>query len=169
MTDKIVRPLDSLQVMAYIIKRCQKLGIPDLNITKLQKLMFCCYGTVLTKFGFPLTNEQPEAWQYGPVFPKTLRVLQNLPFEELAQIADTSSVEKDLGDDEKSMIDTTLQVFGKYKASWLSRWSHSKASPWARASNDGKDLYGQIDDFTIISYFKQYVFKPTAILAGTAV
>ena len=43
MTEENFRPLDSLQVMAYIIERSQALNI-NINVTKLQKLMYCCYG-----------------------------------------------------------------------------------------------------------------------------
>ena len=75
MTEATFRPLDSLQVMAYIIKRCHEKEI-TLNITKLQKLMYCCYGTVLGKFGLRLIDEYPAAWQYGPVFPEALRSVQ---------------------------------------------------------------------------------------------
>ena len=39
MTNVVFRPIDSLQMMAYIIKRCRSLGI-DINATKLQKLMW---------------------------------------------------------------------------------------------------------------------------------
>ena len=51
MTEATFRPLDSLQVMAYIIQRCKQLQTPFLNTTKLQKLMYCCYGTCLAKWG----------------------------------------------------------------------------------------------------------------------
>ncbi len=45
------QPEDSLQMMAYIVDRCQALGV-SLNTTKLQKLMYCCYGAVLgRRFG----------------------------------------------------------------------------------------------------------------------
>ena len=67
MTDPAFRPVESLQATAYIVKRCDEKGIA-LNVTKLQKLMFCCYGAVLGKFGLRLIDEYPVAWQYGPVF-----------------------------------------------------------------------------------------------------
>lgn len=39
-------PVESLQATAYVVGRCDELRIA-LNITKLQKLLYCCYGTVL--------------------------------------------------------------------------------------------------------------------------
>ena len=84
MTMQSFRPFDSLQVMAYIIKRCKQKGI-YVNITKLQKLLYCCYGVVLAKFGVRLTDERPEAWQYGPVFPETLRSIQFFGIDAFCQ------------------------------------------------------------------------------------
>lgn len=42
------RPLDSLQVMAYIVDMCRKQHI-EVNVTKLQKLLYCCYGVALDR------------------------------------------------------------------------------------------------------------------------
>lgn len=75
MTETKFAPIDSLQVLAYIIRRCEEMNI-FINITKLQKLMYCCYGTILGKFGSRLIDEHPAAWQYGPVFPEALRAIQ---------------------------------------------------------------------------------------------
>lgn len=47
------RPLDSLQVMAYIVDMCRKQHI-EVNVTKLQKLLYCCYGVALAQLGIRL-------------------------------------------------------------------------------------------------------------------
>ena len=49
------RPLDSLQVMAYIVDMCRKQHI-EVNVTKLQKLLYCCYGVALAQLGIRLTK-----------------------------------------------------------------------------------------------------------------
>lgn len=157
MTDTILRPLDSLQVMAYIIKKCRELDI-DVNATKLQKLMYCCYGALLAIMDYRLSGESPEAWQYGPVFPRTLRAFKVFGIDYVANNESTESVEA-LPQNIKDLIEKTLKFFGSYSASRLSAWSHMKGSPWSRVSDDGKDLYGQIDDATIKSYFRANVVK----------
>lgn len=68
-------PVSDLQTTAYVIRRCDQKGIP-LNTTKLQKLLFCCCGTVLAKGNLPLLDERPQAWAHGPVFPASLRAVQ---------------------------------------------------------------------------------------------
>ena len=148
MTNETFRPLDSLQVMAYIIKRCREL----------QKLMYCCYGVSLAMLNFRLCDESPEAWQYGPVFPRTLRELKANGIDGLFDSQSTADAEK-WPAAVKAAITQTLTFFGDFTANQLSVWSHLKGSPWARASNDGKDLYGQIDDSSIRTYFTESVVR----------
>jgi uncharacterized phage-associated protein len=158
MTEATFRPLDSLQVMAYIIQRCKQLQTPFLNTTKLQKLMYCCYGTCLAKCGYRLCDESPEAWQYGPVFPRTLRTLQCWGYEWLAEHP-TEDVAEQLPQEVVALIDATLKTFGKFAANQLSNWTHIKGSPWSVASKDGAVLKEQISDALISEYFKKHVLK----------
>lgn len=156
------RPLDSLQLMAYIIERCRALDI-NVNATKLQKLMYCCYGVALASLNLRLCGESPEAWQYGPVFPRTLLALKNNGLDGFSEMV--RPPEKKLIDaNVEAVIDQTLNFFGEFTANQLSSWSHLKGSPWSRASNDGKDLYGQIDDSSIRAYFRANVIgHPTTV------
>lgn len=155
MTNEIVfRPVDSLQMMAYIIKRCDDLGV-ELNITKLQKLMYCCYGTVLGRFDQRLIDEFPAAWQYGPVFPEALRAAQ---FFQVSGFRDKDTPEaNELPNAVRGVIDQTLVNFGKFSAKQLSDWTHIKGSPWYRASDGGMVLYGRLDDNNIKEYFRAHV------------
>lgn len=69
------QPAPGLQATAHVIRRCDQKGIP-LNTTKLQKLLYCCCGTVLAKWNVPLMDERPQAWAHGPVFSASLRAVQ---------------------------------------------------------------------------------------------
>lgn len=150
--DTVFRPVDSLQMMAYIIKRCDALGV-GLNITKLQKLMYCCYGAVLGKFGLRLIDEYPAAWQYGPVFPSALRAVQFFQIDGFRKNETSVNLPQDIAD----LIDETLSIFGKNSASALTRWTHLPESPWDKASSGGEILYGRISDEDIQDYFKRKV------------
>lgn len=154
MANSASRPLDSLQTMAYIIQQCDREKIPY-NITKLQKLLYCCYGVVLARFGLRLTDEYPEAWPYGPVFPLTLRSLQFFGADAFKNKATTEVT--NLPPDVLALINTTLKHFGLNSASELSRWSHRPGSPWAKASNNGLALYGRLSDSDIRDYFAHEV------------
>ncbi len=160
--DAVFRPLDSLQLMAYIIERCNALGVGRLNITKLQKLMYCCFGVVFAAYDIRLCDENPEAWQYGPVFPRTLLAMKTMG--SIGEFEQTYRNRDDSFNEQKtkfhyvfSAIDKTLTFFGNYSASQLSNWSHLEGSPWNESSNNGKNLYRQIDCSKIKTYFKENV------------
>ena len=157
MTDAAhVRPFDSLQVMAYIIQQCDGLDV-DVNITKLQKLMYCCYGVCLSS-GLRLCDESPEAWRYGPVFPRTLRVLQQRGIDFVRHL-DAGEVSKNLPEGFAAKIVATLKTFGRFAANQLSNWSHQPGSPWYVASSGGFVLREQIRDDLIAEYFADHVLK----------
>ncbi len=149
--------ITSLQMMGYIIARCLELKVPNVNITKLQKLMYCCYGACLAKYHFRICDQNPEAWKFGPVFPQTLDSwdLYKMGFSAL----ESDKVREYLPDHIAQLIDTTLKYFGKWPASRLVDWTHLPNSPWSEISKNGKELRIQIPDSLIIEYFNKHVFK----------
>ena len=150
------QPVDSLQMMAYIIDRCQALKV-YLNTTKLQKLMYCCYGAVLGKFGKRLMDEHPVARQYGPVFPEALRSVQFFKIDGFRGRG--SAVASELPKSILDLVDETLVVFGKNTAAALSNWTHLKGSPWYNASRGGTVLYSRLSDADVARYFREKVLQ----------
>ena len=117
----------SSSVMAYIVLYCYQHGI-DINQTKIQKLLYCCYGVVLAVLGERLTDERPQAWMYGPVFPRTYKdVKKNKLTREMAR-----EFESECPGEVLSLIHRTLDYFGAKSAKDLSNWSHEKGSPWSK-------------------------------------
>ena len=158
MTESSVRPFDSVVVMAYLIKRCRDIGVSSINATKMQKLMYCCYGVCLAKFGYRLCDESPEAWKFGPVFPRTLKVLQAEGLGYAASVS-TQQIETSLPEDISKMITVTLKKFGEFAANQLVNWSHLPDSPWSVSSCNGAILREQISDNCISEYFSQHVLR----------
>lgn len=144
---------DSVGVLAHIISYCVSNGIKDLGFTKGQKLLYCCYGVVLASTGKRLTKDHPKAWQYGPAFPRAYRAHRNgaIDFDKDPIASDGCPV------DIRKAVDATLGYFGHRTASQLVSWSHEQGSPWSVCSNGGTNLYGDIDDSIIRSYFKTQV------------
>lgn len=157
MTEMTVRPLNSLLVMAYIAQRAVNLGV-FVNATKLQKLMYICYGVCLAKFGVRICDETPAAWQYGPVFANALRDLRKNGVEHYLYVG-TSEVSDSYPELLRDMIDATLRVFGKYSATQLVDWTHQIGTPWSTVSNQGKKLYIEIPDQQTVEYFKNHLLK----------
>ena len=112
--------------------------------------MYCCYGVVLAKTGLRLTDEHPEAWQYGPVFPDALKCVQ---FFDIDGFKDSNSSDIDNNLRIKELMEATIRHFGKYTALKLSNWSHLSGSPWYKASNGGENLFTPLSDSDIKQYF----------------
>lgn len=152
MDDDKKSSFDSNDVMAYILGLCEENNI-SWNFTKAQKLMYCCYGTVLAAFGEAMTEETPQAWQYGPVFPRTFNGLRKGRIVP----GDDHGFSDNCDPDWIPLIKETVKKFGRFSASQLSAWSHKPGSPWARATNDGRELLVQIPKKYIVEYFSRMI------------
>lgn len=135
--------------MAYVIKYCEDNSI-EISQTKIQKLLYCCYGIVLAEKNERLTDEYPQAWMYGPVFPRTYRDVKDRKLtpemaDEFARICPTDIL---------VLMNQTLNVFGVDNAQKLSTWSHEKGSPWSKARP-----LTTLNDSDVAEYFTAYVQK----------
>ena len=65
------KKLDSIDVVAYITKEAVIKNF-YIDLTKLQKMLFACYGTYLAITGKRLCSEHPKALSCGSVFLKSL-------------------------------------------------------------------------------------------------
>ncbi len=144
---------DSIGVISYIVKKCMEYGY-DVNLIKAQKLLYCCYGTVLAQFNVRLCREHPKAWQYGPAFPRAYNAHRK---NKIDYDAEDPISAPDCPDYIKYMVDATIQHFGKCKACELSDWTHREGSPWHVSSNNGEHLYEDISDSLIRIYFKKII------------
>ncbi len=145
---------DSKDVMAYILTKCEDDNV-FVNLTKLEKLLYCCYGAILAKFGQRLTKEHPEAWPYGPVFPQTFIAFRS----GLIKSGSDNGFSAKCPPEWLSLINEVIHVFGQYKAGQLSAWSHQEGSPWFKASRGGSIMQVPLDDFAVMQYFKDHVFE----------
>ena len=126
-----------------------------INMTKLQKLLYITYGVYLAVTGMRLTNEHPQAWPYGPVFPTTRNRLLKKDLESI-QLDNNNT----LADDVKSCVKLVFNTFGVYNASYLSAWSHQPNSPWDLTVRGAGFAWGnQIPDEYIMPYFQNLLIK----------
>ena len=146
---------NSLDVASLIARLCQKLHY-HYNNTKIQKLLYCCYGSVLAAYGKRLCDEYPRAWQYGPVFPRVFNYIKKRR-GILAEYSPDFKVPAQI----ESLLEDVVAVFGKYDAVPLSTWSHKPGSPWDMVVNhidgEGGGLNNFIPDDLIAAYFRENV------------
>lgn len=130
-----------------------------INMTKIQKLLYIAYGIYLAVKDKRLTNEHPQAWPYGPVFPTTRNKLSK---EDLCDISFNMLQSSDISDDSdfKSLINLVFRVYGGWTATYLSDWSHKSGSPWDATTKTGGFKWGdRIPDQLIKDYFNSILVK----------
>lgn len=140
---------NSIDMAAQIARICDSLGY-TYNNTKIQKLLYCCYGCFLAKYEERLVDEYPRAWQYGPVFPKVFNYIKKgNDLMERSPIAD-------LTEEQCIFLKSIIETFGKYDAVPLSQWSHKKGSPWEQVVSEF-GLQQFIPDDIIQKYFSENI------------
>lgn len=149
---------NSVTVASYIVAMANERGL-GINMTKLQKLLYIAYGTYLALNNRRLTNEHPQAWPYGPVFPTTRNRLLK---KDLSKIR-ISNPDLDVIKDDKEMIfliNLVLNSFGDKTATTLTVWSHQSGSPWDRVSSQEGFSWGEIiPDEYIQEYFNSILVR----------
>lgn len=111
----------------------------DITQMKLLKLFYFCYGYYLLEKSRPLTKNDFEAWEYGPVSRSLRKEFGKFRAQKIstrAFITDIFTGEKMLADpavvtpSDRVFLDNILDIYGKYSGTQLSNLTHEKGSPW---------------------------------------
>lgn len=146
-----LKTYDSVLAAKYLLALAFEKNIV-LNVTKVQKMLYIAYGYFLANHNVNIVNEQPKAWPYGPVFPRTRKKVDydvvlkkdDIEFAEISQ--DTKVTEA---------FNNIIEKYSKYSASQLSEWSHMKGGPWEQSTKqNGFDWNQPIPDSFIKNYFQ---------------
>ena len=142
--------IDIYDFAAYIAKLCASKNY-FINLTKLQKLMYCVYGFVLAASDTRICKEHPKRYPHGPVFPKLYNFAK--PFDMInALLNRKENVENNLTDSQIKVVNAVVDFFGKYNAGELVAWSQHPHGAWFKNNN-----MNQIPDNLIIEYFKTLI------------
>lgn len=142
--------MDDLNIALYMGKLCKDKGF-SVNATKIQKLLYILYGTLLAIDAENFIKEKPQFWPYGPVFPSILKKYK----KEDCKLKEDEITSEDLKDIMKQVVDK----FGHCSASSLSNWSHKFGSPWHNMQLLGKSWGATIPDEMIKGYFNDKIIK----------
>jgi len=141
--------VDSVDFAVYLSQKAIELN-KSVNVTKLQKWLYICYGLYFAFYGEQLLTERPKAWEFGPVFPKVYNkqrkrnTLNDLPIEtSLGELKQYDEV-----------IRVTLENFGDWTASQLVAWTHEKGKAWDKTYNHFDARNGNMDNNDIIKDFE---------------
>jgi len=142
--------IDSVDFAIYLNKKAHELGIQTINVTKIQKWLYICYGLYLAVHEKQLLSERPKAWDYGPAFPRVHKT-QKRNDNSLDYLQNTRSQEDLQKYDD--VIKATLENFGTWTASDLVAWTHEKGKAW-RKTIELEGRYSSMDNYDILLDFK---------------
>jgi uncharacterized phage-associated protein len=129
----------------------------DINMTKIQKLTYIAYGVYLAVMNERLVDEHPQAWPFGPVFPRSRNGLLKI---DLNAVRYDDPDLREISADKKvnSLISLVHDTFGLWTATMLSEWSHKNGSPWEKTVSTTGFKWGIIiKDEYIRSYFLKII------------
>lgn len=121
-----------IQVASYILNNHQDI-LKENNknsLTKLQKLSYYSQAWHYVWSGSPLTEDDFEAWQFGPVSPKLFFFVKAEGWHQLSKQSF-----KELSLDQKESIDLVVSKYGSLKAVELTELSHNER-PWLNSRNN---------------------------------
>jgi uncharacterized phage-associated protein len=136
---------NSIALAEHIAYLCTKHGY-TYNNTKIQKLMYICYGTFFVQNNTHIIEEKPQILHYGPIFSSVLKYIQG--FKNIDELPQDQS--QNLDKDTKNMLNDIVEKVGLYSATKLVEWSHRANKPWSIALEIGGLEIGNVipDSFT---------------------
>ena len=116
---------------------------------QLQKLVYVSHGWHLAIFNSGLTSDEPEAWDYGPLYrnlwvairkygsnPVTEKIRERDFAIDLTNSAEDNSKEGEkfchasLNADQEKLLQRIFDVYGSLQAFELSALTHQEGTPW---------------------------------------
>ena len=138
----------------------------SLTQMQLQKLVYIAHGWSLAINNEPLTVDQPQAWDYGPVYPELWEALRkygksivsdkikvgDFGFGIFSEKSD-DYVTANLTDKQSELISKVYDVYGGFHAFQLSTMTHQEGTPWHKIFVEECIKRGTILNDLIKEYF----------------
>lgn len=117
-----------------------RLGMQDgkyFTPMQLLKLTYIAHGWHLGFFEKPLTDDDVEAWKYGPVIPNLYKAIKHHRGNSIhTQIPLLDGEYTTLSKDNQDIIRFTYQRYGHLDGIALSSLTHQVGTPWYQFFND---------------------------------
>lgn len=161
---------DALTIARYTINRCNAEGTPISNL-KLQKLLYYIQAVFLCLNDRVCFSDVIEAWPFGPVIPVVYHEFKKYGSNTIPEVIDyvddnpnsntffefVKFDDSIIDDDDKQLINETLELYGKYSATQLVEMTH-KEDPWI--NNYKRDLkHTVIPVESMRDFFKDYYVR----------
>ena len=139
-------------VANYFIEKYSKEG--ELTPMKLLKLAYISYGWYLavTENKERLLNEQPVAWDLGPVFPSLYSSIKKNYNELVIKKKIPMIVSEQISEKDRGFLDKIWGIYGKHDGVYLSALTHQNGTPWSEVYC--KDCNSILSDESIYEHYK---------------
>jgi len=146
--------VDSVDFAIYLYNKAINKNL-TINVTKIQKWLYICYGVYFAAHSKQLLSERPQAWKHGPVFPNvhSKQINNNNSLKGLAMSKNENELMK-----YDFIINAVLVHFGTWSAQGLVTWTTSAddGRAWSiKYHNDG--AFAPMDNDDIKNDFKRYI------------
>ncbi len=158
-------PTHSAALANEFIDRANNCG-KQLTQMQLQKLVYIAHGWNLAINGAPLTEDTPQAWDYGPVYRDlwlALRSFGKSAVNKKIKIGQVGAgyfsdnrdeeIHADLSPEEKSIVDKVFELYSDFHAYQLSAMTHKEGTPWYQIYEVEGTKRGYIDADRIKEHF----------------
>lgn len=119
-------------VADYFIDKNNKESV-GLTNKKLQKLLYYAQAWSLVVNNKKLFEDDIEAWIHGPAISSVYSVFKKFGFENIVASIDAKEFSS-LSSEERKILDTVWEVYGKKDANYLELLTHSE-DPWIKTRN----------------------------------
>lgn len=118
-----------LLAISYIFERME-----EITPLALQKLLYYVQGFSMVNRGVPMFEEDCQAWVHGPVYENVYNLFKGFKYNPIEdnRFAMFKNRFKELGAEEKEIIDLVVDSFGMYSGKVLESITH-KELPWQNA------------------------------------
>lgn len=127
------------------------------TVMQILKLVYIAHGWMLGFFDESLTDDDVEAWRYGPVIPNLYGAIRHYKGRPVTESISTFSDEEIFLDEEQRQIITFVyQRYANFSGKQLSNLTHQVGTPWYCFYN--KNTEGRrIPTATIARHYKEKV------------
>lgn len=153
-TEEVALPADAMPLDSVLLaKALQHMALIEgleLKMSQIQTILYIAYGVRLAKHGERLTEEHPQMWQYGPVFPRVYAKLKKDPSDGFNEYDALQCQHPG----RFRYLSNCFRRFAWTKACILTSPHISQGSPWEQTRKENPDKWGvRIEDELIRDWF----------------
>jgi uncharacterized phage-associated protein len=147
---------DPRAIANKILEICKAKGI-RVTLMQLIKLVYLADGWSVALRNEPLSKHNPQAWQYGPVYPTVYKAFKRFGSGAITEPARDSATDVEIAepfsDDELALLEQVVDSYGRMHAFRLSEIMHRAGTPWTTTVSESGH-YAEIPLGIIAEHFK---------------